>query len=69
MPAGSKARFVGKHSKDQRLALYLQKRVVYEQDDGVEPLVCLLRVAGDASATVVVGVAGRILLDGGLHCN
>lgn len=72
---GEKVRFVGKHSKDTNLSIYLQKRNVYELETGdgtaiCEPLGCIVRVKGErlgSDRVVVVGVLARLICDFGLQ--
>lgn len=70
-----KVRFVGKHSKDTSLSIYLQKRNIYELETGdgtaiCEPLGCIVRVKGErlgSDKVVVVGVLARLICDFGLQ--
>ena len=77
MIEGERVRFVGRHSKDNLLSIYLQKRNIIENGDGgggVEPLGCIVRInketANDLGRTgqvVVIGVLARLVCDFGLQ--
>lgn len=66
-----KVRFVGKHSKDSVLSLYLQKRNIYEfEGNNCEQLGCIVRVNNERMSkekVVVIGVLARVICDFGLQ--
>lgn len=76
---GERVRFVGRHSKDNFLSIYLQKRNIVENDGGngrseCEPLGCIVRVNRERASelsikgqVVVVGVLARLVCDFGLQ--
>lgn len=77
---GERVRFVGRHSKDNFLSIYLQKRNIVERDSGgngraeCESLGCIVRVHRERAAelhskgqSVVVGVLARLVCDFGLQ--
>lgn len=50
-----KTRFVGKHSKDQKLSVFIQKRNINEcqQSGQVEEIMGLVRVSPDAYSSIL----------------
>jgi hypothetical protein len=76
---GERVRFVGKHSKDQCLSIYVQKRSIVELENETgestcEPLGCIVRVRSDVAnglisrgQVVVVGILARLVCDFGLQ--
>lgn len=69
-----KAKFVGKHSKDGRLSIYLHERCIQRYSSGLyDPLRVIVKLDAGFGASlgdeqvVVVGVLGRLVCDVGLQ--
>ena len=59
--------YIGKHSKDKVLSVYLARRVYVDEGDGIDPVVCIVRlnpkrlgaVGSNQGATRVAGPPAR----------
>lgn len=83
MGGQERTRFVGKHSKDQLLSLYIQKRNILEWESEalgsgipaqVEPITGILRIRPslairleEKGQVVILGVFSRVVCDSGIH--
>lgn len=73
--SGGKTRFVGKHSRDRLLSLYVQQRNIAEfagtSESAVQPLQVIVRINPELSLKsgerVYIGVLGRLVCDYGLQ--
>lgn len=73
--SGEKTRFVGKHSKDHLLSLYVQHRNIAEfagtEESAVQPLQMIVRINPEltlkSGERVYIGVLGRLVCDYGLQ--
>lgn len=60
--APSKTRFVGKHSKDQKLSIFIQKRNINEclRSGRVEEIMGLVRVSPEAYSSILQKESGKL---------